>query len=154
MYKIDCPLKPITSFIGSPLYSLSKLLSKSMQKIVGHAEYHIKDSFKFKNKISNTYIPTNFTIISLDVVSMYTNISWNLIRKSVKLRWNQIRTNTLLKQTHFDNILQFCLESSHCTFNNEFHKQIFGSPMGSPLSATAANVVMVELEFFFFYITL
>ena len=95
-----------------------------MQKSVGHTEYHIKNSFEFKNKISNTYIPNNFTIISLDAVSMYTNISWNLIRKSVKLRWNQIKTNTFLKQTHF------CLESSYCTFNNKFYKQIFGLPMG------------------------
>ena len=77
---------------------------------------------------------------------MYTNISWNLIRKSVKQRWNQIKLHTFLKDTHFDNILQFCLESSDCTFNNEYYKQIFGLPMGSPLSATAANVVMEELE--------
>ena len=69
----------INSFIGSPLYNLYKLLSKFMQKTVVHPEYHIKDSFEFKNKISNTLIPNNFTIISLDSVSMYTNISWNLI---------------------------------------------------------------------------
>ena len=150
IHKIDCPLRPITSFIGSPLYNLSELLSKSMQKTVGHIEYHIKDSFEFKSKISNTYIPNNFTIISLDAVSMYTNISWNLIRKSVKLRWNQIKTNTFLKQTDFGNILQFCLESSYCTLNNEFYNQIFGLPIGSPSSATAANFAMKELEKNFF----
>ena len=65
--------------------------------------------FEFKKKISNISIPNNYTIISLDAVSMYTNISWNLIRKPVKERWNQIKTHTFLKQTHFDNILQFCL---------------------------------------------
>ena len=65
-------------------------------------------------------------------------------------KWNQIKTNTFLKQTHFDNILQFCLESSYCIFNNEFYKQTFGLLMGSPLSATAANVVMEELEKIFF----
>ena len=43
-----------------------------MQKTVGHTEYHIKDSFEFKKKISNIHIPNNFTIISLDAVSMYT----------------------------------------------------------------------------------
>ena len=48
-----------------------------------NTEYHIKDSFEFKKKISIIHIPNNFTIISLDAVSMYTNISWNLIRKSI-----------------------------------------------------------------------
>ena len=61
-----------------------------MQKTVGYTEYHIKDSFELKKKNSNTFIPNNFTIISLDAVSMYTNISWNLIRKSVKQRWIKI----------------------------------------------------------------
>ena len=51
------------------------------------------------------------------------------------------KNHTFLKLSHFDNILQFCLESSYCTFNNEFYKQT---------SATAANVVMEELEIFFF----
>ena len=31
----------------------------------------------------NTHIPNNFTIISLDAVSMYTNISWNTFKKKI-----------------------------------------------------------------------
>ena len=102
----------------------------------------LKIVFNFGKNFSNTFIPNNITIISLNTVSMYTKISWNLMRKSVKQRWNQIKTHTFLKQTHFDNILQFVLESSYCIFHNEFYKQIFDLPMDSPLSATAANVVI------------
>ena len=65
IHKTNCPLRPITSFIGSPLYNLSKLLSKSMQKTVGHTEYYIKDSFEFKKKISNIHIPNNFTTVNI-----------------------------------------------------------------------------------------
>ena len=128
------------------MYNLSKLLSKSLQKTVGHTEYYIRDSFDLKKKISDIFIPNNYTIISLHAVSMYTNILWNLIRKSVKQRWNQIKLHSFLKHTHFDNILQFCLESSYCTFNNEYYKQIFGLPIGSHFSVIAANVVMEEIE--------
>ena len=35
IHETNCPLRPITSFIGSPLYNLSKLLSKAFQKTVG-----------------------------------------------------------------------------------------------------------------------
>ena len=73
---------------------------------------------------------------------MNINMFWNSIRKSVNHRWNQIKSHTLLKQTHFDNILQFCLDSLYCDLNNDFYKQIFGSP----LSAVAANIVMEEIE--------
>ena len=76
LHKPNCPLRPITSFIGSPTYNLSKNISKSLQKTVGLNKYYIKDSGNFKHKINNLNIPKNFTIISLDIVSMYTNITW------------------------------------------------------------------------------
>ena len=44
-----------------------------MQKTVGLDEFYIKDSWNFKDKINNLNIPKNVTIISLDIVSMYTN---------------------------------------------------------------------------------
>ena len=117
IHKIDCPLRPITSFIGSPLYNLSKLLSRSMQKTVGHTEYHIKDSFEFKNKISNTHIPN---------------------------------TNTFLEQTHFGGILQFCLESSYCTFSNEFYSKLLVYQWDHLYHPLLQTLLCKSWEFFFF----
>ena len=50
LHKPNCPLRPITSFINSPTYNLSKCISKSLQKTVGLNEFYIKDSWNFKNK--------------------------------------------------------------------------------------------------------
>ena len=55
IYKPNCPLRPITPLIGFPIYNLSKLLSKSLQKSVGHTEDHIKDSFEFKENFQYLY---------------------------------------------------------------------------------------------------
>ena len=49
LHKPNCPLKPITSFTCSPTYSLSKNISKSLQKTVGLNEFYIKDSWNSKN---------------------------------------------------------------------------------------------------------
>ena len=146
LHKPNCPLRPITSFIGSPTYNLSKCISKSLQKTVGLNEFYIKDSWSFKNKVSNLTIPKNFTIISLDIVSMYTSITWDLIVKSIKNRWKSIKPHTFLNYKDFNNALLLCLNSAYCNFDNNIYKQINGLPMGSPLSATLANIVMEEAE--------
>ena len=42
--------------------------------------------------------------------------------------------------------LLLCLDSACCNYDNNIYKQINGLPMGSPLSATLANIVMEEAE--------
>ena len=96
LHKPNCPLRPITSYIGSPTYNLSKCISKSLQKTVGLNEFYIKDSWNLKHEISNLNIPKNFTIISLDIVSMYTNITWDLVVISIKSRWKNVKQYTFL----------------------------------------------------------
>ena len=146
LHKPNCPLRPITSFIGSHTYNLSKCISKSLQKTVGLNEFYIKDSWSFKNKVNNLTIPKNFTIISLDIVSMYTSITWDLIVKSIKNRWKNIKPHTFLNYKDFNTALLLCLNSTYCNFDYYIYKQINGLPMGSPLSAILTNIVMEEAE--------
>ena len=42
--------------------------------------------------------------------------------------------------------LDICLQSSFFVYNDVIYKQIFGCPMGSPLSPIIANMVMEEIE--------
>ena len=109
-------------------------------------KFYIKDSWNFKNKVNNLTIPKNFTIISLDIVSMYTSSTWDLIVKSIKNRWKSIKPHTFLNYKDFNIALLLCLNSAYCNFDNNIYKQINGLPMGSPLSATLANIVMEEAE--------
>ena len=43
-------------------------------------------------------------------------------------------------------LLDFCLSTTKLTYNNTHYQRIFGSAMGSPVSAVAANLVMENLE--------
>jgi len=46
----------------------------------------------------------------------------------------------------FEKGIKLILHSTFFKFNNTFYRQIFGSPMGSPLSPIIANLVMQDLE--------
>lgn len=54
--------------------------------------------------------------------------------------------HTNLPQRAFTELLELCLENAYCIFNKRFYKQTFGVPMGSPLWASVANLVMEDLE--------
>jgi len=42
--------------------------------------------------------------------------------------------------------IEFVLSSTYFKFRNKIYKQIFGTPMGSPLSPIIADLVMRDLE--------
>ena len=50
--------------------------------------------------------------------------------------------------TQFTYAIETILDSTSFKFNDRFYKQVFGSPMGSPLSPILADIVMDDLETF------
>ena len=73
-----------------------------MQKTIGLNEFYFEDSWNFIHKINNLNISKNFMIISLDIVSMYTNMTWDLIVISIKNRWEIIKQHTFLNYKEFN----------------------------------------------------
>lgn len=147
IHKEQYPMRPVTSFCGSPIYNLSKFISVPIQKVIGNTENHVKNSFEFVKLINNLRILPNCRLISLDVKALFTNIPKLLVLKCVKLRWREIRQHTKLPDSVFLEILEFCIDNAYCSFRNKFYKQIFGTPMGSPLSGIIADLVMEKLEY-------
>lgn len=146
LHKNNIPLRPIVSTIGSATYNLSKHLSNILTNIIGKTEYHIKDSWDFHNTIKNNKIPENHILVSFDVVSLYTNIPIELAIKSIKEKWNLIKNFTAIPEKEFIEATKLCLNSTFFQFNNQFFSQIYGVAMGSPISATIANLVMEYVE--------
>ena len=146
LHKNNIPLRPIVSTVGSPTYKLSKFLSNILTNILGNTEHHIKDSWDFHNFIKNKTIPKNLTLVSFDVVSLYTNIPTELAVNVIKEKWNIIKNYTTIPENTFIEITKLCLNSTYFKFNNEFFSQIYGVAMGSPISATIATLVLEFLE--------
>ena len=85
-------------------------------------------------------------LLSLDVVSLFTNVPKDLAVRSVTSRWDLISNKTSIPFDEFLKAINLIIDSTFFKFNNRFYKQIFGLPMGSPLSPILADLVMQDLE--------
>jgi len=85
-------------------------------------------------------------LLSLDVVSLFTNVPTDLIGNSIVKRWDHIACNTALPLNKFLIAISLITNSTFFTFNKKFYKQIFGTPMGSPLSSILADIDLQDIE--------
>ncbi|XP_071638462.1 uncharacterized protein [Temnothorax longispinosus] len=110
------------------------------------ANSHIKDSFQLVNILNNSRIDDNYTLISLDVVSLFTNVPSDLAIDSICNRWEHLSKNCDIPKDEFIIAVRLILDSTYFRFNNKVYKQNFGSPMGSPLSPDLADLVLQDIE--------
>ena len=150
VHKKDFPMRPIVSFINSPLYNLSKYLSKLLSPLVGKTKFTLKNSYQFADLLKDVNVESNKCMVSFDVVSLFTKIPINLA-KDVACE-QLINDVTLSERTEMtindiEIALNFCLNNTYFVFQGKFYQQIlFGVPMGSPISVTIANLVMEHIE--------
>jgi len=148
IHKPTIPLRPITSCIGSPTYNLSKHLVRILSPLLTNT-YTVKNSSIFAEQIKSYSIDDDEVMVSFDVVSLFTSIPIDLALKVANVRLNNDRmllTRTNLSIANILKLLDFVL--SHCFFlcDGYYYQQVFGCPMGSPVSALLANLVMEEIE--------
>jgi len=74
----------------------------------------------------------------------------DLAIESIINRWTLIEKNTNISMEDFISAIKLILSSTFFTilqfFNNKTYRQIFGTPMGSPLSPIIADIVLQDLE--------
>jgi len=146
LHKVDVPLRLIVSSVNTTLYPIAKFLNKIISDSIPHTEYRAKNSFELCVALSNKNIPVSHSLFSLDVVSLFTNIPLNLALDSINKRWEHVQRFTKIIKEDFMMSVEFVLSSTYFTFGNRIYKQIFGTPMGSPLSPIVADLVMRDLE--------
>lgn len=146
LHKKDIPLRPIVSGIQSPLEPMSKFLKNILNNIINKNNYYIKDSTDFKNKIKDTKIPINYSLISLDVISLYTNVPISLATKIIDKKWSSIKRYTDIPQDDFVRAVELTLTSTYFAYEDKIFKQIDGCAMGASISSVVAQLVLEDLE--------
>lgn len=146
IHKKDFPARPIISACGSPGFKLAKFFTKILDETFPETGYHIKNSLEFKEKIDNLPLDTNDSIISFDVVSMFTNIPIDHMLSLIERRREFILNNYNIPFSWFERIMIFLLrECAVFSFENKIYKQKDSLAMGSPLSPILAKILMTDI---------
>lgn len=146
IHKDGFPLRIIVSALGSPVYNISSFIHDILHKSIKKPDSYIKDSWSFVTNIRNTSINDDYIMISLDVSSLFTNIPKDLVLDAIRKRWDDIAKHTKFSLAQFLYATEVILDSTCFVFDGRFYEQIFGTPMGSPLSPILADMVMDDLE--------
>jgi len=64
----------------------------------------------------------------------------------LKKRWEYISCNIKIPLNEFIIAISLIINSTFFKFNNKFYRQIFGTPMGFPLSPMLADIVLQDIE--------
>lgn len=89
-----CPLRIIISYINSPLYELSLFLHKLIINNIPPAKSKILNSFELVDSLAFRYIGAHYKLMSLDVVSLFTNVPCDLAIANFTRRWESIKKTT------------------------------------------------------------
>ena len=88
-------------------------------------------------------------LVSFDVVSLFTKIPVDFAVKVAEERLGEDASQgrrTSLPVEDIINLLSFCLKTTQFAYNGTYYQQVFGTAMGSPVSAVIANMVMEDVE--------
>ena len=139
-YDTLLPLRPIIDTTGNAYQPVAKFLSRLLNPLT-HNEFSLKDSFDAVNRIQN--IPDNlftdgYRFTSLNVKSLFTNIPLDkTVQIVLKKNYDENIITTTLKKRTLKKTAPWCLHQ------NSIFRWV---SMGSPLSPTLANIIMIALE--------
>ena len=136
---------PIVSFDNSSTYAISGSLAKILSPVVRNTDYTIKNSCEFEDFIRDKTLNACGELVSFAVVSLFAKIPVDLAVKVAEERLREdasLGLRTSLPVEDIIHLLSFCLETTLFVYNDTYYQQVFGTAMGSPVSAVIANLVM------------
>jgi hypothetical protein len=150
------PLRPIVDYNPSPLRNLSSFLNKSLQPLSGNLNSHLRNSMDLKEKLKDTKLDVDESLVSFDVTALYSSIPLDLALRICSLYISfdlEFTVRTGLSHSDFMNFLSLCLLNTYFFYQDKFYRQIKGLPMGAAISVTVANLVMEFHELYAFQLS-
>jgi len=145
IHKLNHPLRPICSSIGSYNYRLASELASILSPYATN-QYTIKNTFDFVKELQS--VPADSTFLcSFDVSSLFTNIP---LKETIDIATNYLFQNNDkvqgLSRSQFKKLLEIATCETNFIFNGNIYDQIDGVAMGSPLAPILANIFMRWFE--------
>ena len=151
IHKPNVPLRPIVSQINGPTSKLNELVDFYLTEAEKQIPYLLQDTTSFINLINKQKDITDKTIlVTLDVVSLYTNIPNDEGIDYVCEFYEETLESfpqidpfpKLLPKIELQKLLHIILYNTLFTFNNKYYEQNYGCTMGAKASVKYANIYM------------
>jgi hypothetical protein len=149
IHKINYPVRPIISSIGSYNHDLSKHLYQIIKNNRPSQSFsYIRDSFDFVKKIAEMKNSSNQIMISFDVDNLYTNVP---VKEAIEITLDMLfktskPPNIPYTRSQFEKLLKIAVCDIPFRFFDKTFTQIDGVAMGSPLGPILADLFMSNLE--------
>lgn len=146
VHKPKMPIRIITNGTSNPAYQLSKYLNQICTRSAPKSRYNIKNSFELVSIIKLTKLQPEDTLVSFDIVSMFTMIPLSLVYKSLQKRWDTISNDTSIPWPFFKEMVKFCLaDTNYVAWNGKYFRQKDGLTIGGCCSAIMADFVVTDI---------
>ncbi|XP_044748720.1 uncharacterized protein LOC123309597 [Coccinella septempunctata] len=146
LHKDNIPIRPVVSYINTPVYKISKFLSDKLKDLTEFKPtYSIKNSVQLAESLKDLQIPEGAKLISLDAKNIYTSIPPDECITIIDKKLTEKNITPELKKD-ITSLFKISLEQNFCQFNNAVYKFDKGLPMGAPPSSLMAESFMDHLE--------
>ena len=121
---------------------LAKLLSP-----LSKSQYTVQSTKEFINHIKKQKVPSNYKMISFDVISLFTNFRIDVtIEIILKRIYKRKEINTSFTKQELKELILLCAKGVQFTLCSERYIQTDGVAIGYPLGPVLSGIFMVELE--------
>ena len=145
-HKINVPIRPILSTIGTFNYNLAKYLVPIIEPLTTN-EYTLKNSFEFVKDIKSINNNNNVVMASFDIQSLFTNIPLTETIEIITNHFFENQTKFLgYTKSLFTRLLMLAIKDSPFLFNDKLYTQTDGVSMGSCLGPSLANAFLCHHE--------
>ncbi|XP_055681904.1 uncharacterized protein LOC129789276 [Lutzomyia longipalpis] len=141
IHKSGVPLRPVVSYVGSPTYHLARFVSSVLSPL-SICTMNIRNSMEICQFINEFRLEEHHVLLSLDVVSLFTNVPVDLALTEVERRYAEVATPGGISVRRLVEAAQLCLSTGYFTYKGEMYVQKEGLAMGSPISPIMADLVM------------
>ncbi len=113
IHKLQVPMRPIVSSIGSLTYSPAKFVAKIIKSLAGKNIHHVESTKQFVEKVCAHVLRTGEIIVSFDVKALFTSVP---LKKIIEVTQRLLEEdNTLKDRTNMSisnilSILAFCVK--------------------------------------------
>ena len=152
-HKPGCPLRPVTSMIGTPEYHVAKWLDTFIKSYLPD-EYSINSNKNFIDKLKGHSFSTEDVCVSFDVESLFTNVPLTEVITDIAdtlfvdgnpFPVPEESKDKRLTKPIFIKLMALCTEGIFL-YKDAVYQQIDGCAMGSPLGPTLANWFLGKIE--------